>query len=591
MDKQTVIEAMKKTVDKFSHQIALKTKINDKWEEITWQAYYDQVRTTARAFMALGLGEGNTINILGNNCPQWFISDMAAIFAGAIPGGIYTTSSPEQCQYIAAHSQAEIVVVEDAGQLAKIKEIRENLPDLKAIVMMTGSDDDDRIFSWEDLPKIAEKVSNEALDHRIAVQKPDDCCTLIYTSGTTGNPKGVMLSHDNIIWTGQQVVDMVEANHKDHLISYLPLSHIAEQVVSLYAPIIAGCTSSFAESLDLLGDNLTQVRPTIFLGVPRVWEKIQAKMTAAGAQNSWVKKKIAAWARKKGLAAGYAAQENLSNPSMIGLADKLVFSKVRERLGFDRCRLFFSAAAPISMDSLEFFHSLGIPVTEVYGMSECTGPATLSLPQPFKYRIGWAGPPLTGAEISIAKDGEVLMRGRHVFKGYFKNKEATAETIDADGWLHSGDVGKIDKTGFLKITDRKKELLITSGGENISPQILEGKLKSIPAVSQVIVIGDNRKYITALFTLDPEKVRQEATAAKSSAQNIGQAAAYEHFKNYLQKQVDFVNSTLARAQTIKKFTILEKEFSIEGDELTPTMKLKRRIIHEKYKNEIESMYI
>jgi len=590
MKKSTLMEVMKNTVDKFGNQIALKTKIDGKWEKITWQEYYDQVRTTARAFIALGLEKGDTINILGDNCPQWFISDVAAIFAGAIPGGIYTTSSPEQCRYIAGHSEASIVVVEDAGQLKKIKAIKGDLPELKAIVMMTGVDDDDQVFSWKDLSKISEKVSVEELEQRISVQKPDDCCTLIYTSGTTGNPKGVMLSHDNIIWTGQQIVDMAKADHKDHLISYLPLSHIAEQVVSLYTPIIAGSTSSFAESLDLLGDNLAEVRPTIFLGVPRVWEKIQAKMTAAGAQNSWLKKKIAAWARKKGLAAGYAAQENLSNPSMIGLADKLVFSKVRERLGFDRCRLFFSTAAPISMDSLEFFHSLGIPITEVYGMSECTGPATLSLPQPFKYRIGWAGPPLKNAEISIAKYGEVLMRGRHVFKGYFKNKEATTEAIDADGWLHSGDVGEIDKTGFLKITDRIKELLITSGGENISPQILEGKLKSIPVVSQVIVIGDNRKYITALFTLDPEKISQEAIAAQSSAQNIGQAATCEHFKNHLQKQVDFVNSTLARVQSIKKFVILEKEFSVEGEELTPTMKLKRRIILKKYEKEIESMY-
>lgn len=306
MEKQTVMEVMKKTVGNFSNRIALKTKINGKWEELTWQAYYDQVRTTARAFMALGLGEGNTINILGNNCPQWFISDMAGIFAGAIPGGIYTTSSLEQCQYIAGHSQARIVVVENVEQLAKLKEIRGNLPDLKAIVMMTGSDDDDQVFAWKDLPKIAEKVSDEALDNRIAAQKPDDCCTLIYTSGTTGNPKGVMLSHDNIIWTGQQIVDMTKADHRDHFISYLPLSHIAEQVVSLYGPTIAGSTSWFAESLDLLGENLMQVRPTIFLGVPRVWEKIQAKMTAAGVKNSWLKKKIAAWARKKGLAAGYA---------------------------------------------------------------------------------------------------------------------------------------------------------------------------------------------------------------------------------------------------------------------------------------------
>ena len=590
MEKRTIMAVMQDTKDKFGNRIAFQTKRGGNWEPTTWQAYYDQIRTTARAFMALGLEAGNTISILGNNCPQWFVSDMAAIFAGGIPGGIYVTSSPEQCRYIAGHSQARIAVVENLEQLNKFKQIQKDLPDLKAIVMMQGSDDDDMVFSWGDLEEIAKKTPEEALDKRIANQKPDDCCTLIYTSGTTGNPKGVMLSHDNIVWTGQQVVDAVKVDHTDQLISYLPLSHIAEQVVSLYVPTIAGATSWFAESLDLLGNNLVEVRPTVFLGVPRVWEKIQGKMVAAGAQNSWAKKKIAAWARKKGLAAGYAQQKNLPTPSLLSLADKLVFSKVRERLGFDRCRLFISTAAPISMDSLEFFHSLGIPITEVYGMSECTGPTTLSLPQPYKYRTGWAGPPIQGTEISIAGDGEVLMRGRHVFQGYFKNREATAETIDGEGWLHSGDIGEIDEIGFLKITDRKKELLITSGGENISPQLLEGKLKAIPIMSQVVVVGDQRKYITALFTLDPEKIEQTAALIKSRARNSQEASLCTVFRSHLQTQVDRINATLARVQTIKKFVILPQELSIEGDELTPTMKLKRRIIHKKYGSIIENMY-
>jgi long-subunit acyl-CoA synthetase (AMP-forming) len=274
MKKRTIMEVMKGTVGKFGDKIALKTKLKGNWEENTWQVYYDQVRTTARAFMALGLEKDSTISILGNNRPQWFISNMAAIFAGGIPGGIYTTNSPEQCRYIAHHSQAAIAVVENAAQLAKFKQIRQDLPGLKAIVMMTGTDGDEQVFSWEDLPEIAKKMSEANLDKRMGVQKPDDCCALIYTSGTTGNPKGVMLSHDNIAWTAQQVVDAAKIDHTDHLISYLPLSHIAEQVVSLYAPILTVATSWFAESLDLLGDNLAQVRPTIFVGVPRVWEKI-----------------------------------------------------------------------------------------------------------------------------------------------------------------------------------------------------------------------------------------------------------------------------------------------------------------------------
>lgn len=588
--KTTVMAAMKQTVDKYGDRVALKHKINGQWTETTWKQYYEQVRTTARAFMALGLEKGKAVSILGNNCPQWFISDLAGIFAGAVPGGIYTTNSPEQCHYIAEHSEANIAVVENAEQLAKFKEIRADLPELKAIVLMNGADSDEGVYAWSDLPKLAEKVPEADLEARISEQQPDDCCTLIYTSGTTGNPKGVMITHDNITWTVGQVVQLIGANADDQIVSYLPLSHIAEQAISLHGPIAMGATTWFAESLDKLADNLAEVHPTFFVGVPRVWEKIQAKMMTAGAQNPWLKKKIAAWARKKGLEAAYARQEGKPYPAFYGLADKLVFSKVKEKLGLDRSRFFISTAAPISMDTLEFFHSLAIPITEVYGMSECTGPATVSLPEPFKYRIGWAGPAFPGAQVKIAEDGEVLMHGRHVFKGYFKNEAATEETIDTDGWLHSGDVGVIDDGGFLKITDRKKELIITAGGENIAPQVLEGKLKAIPMLSQAVVIGDRRKYLTALFTLDPEKVAQEAQAAGSSARNAEEAARCEKFMAHLQKQVDEVNKTLARVQTIKKFTVLPEELSVEGEELTPTMKLKRRIIYSKYGDAIESMY-
>ena len=588
--KQTVMAVMQATAEKFEDRPALKMKVGGRWEETTWRQYYDQVKMAARAFMTLGLETGKAVSILGNNCPQWFISDLAGIFAGAVPGGIYTTNTPEQCHYISAHSEANIAVVEDSAQLAKFLEIRDRLPDLKAIVMMNGSDPDDQVYAWDELPRLAEQTPAADLEARIKAQNPDDCCTLIYTSGTTGNPKGVMITHDNATWTARQAVSSTGARPKDELISYLPLSHIAEQVVSLFVPLTVGCTTWFAESLDQLGDNLREVRPTLFVGVPRVWEKIQAKMVAAGAQNSGLKKKIAAWARQKGLANGYARQEGKPAPAFFSLAHKLVFSKVHERLGLDRCRLFISTAAPISLDTLEFFMSLDIPITEVYGMSECTGPSTASLPEPFPYRTGWAGPAMPGTEIAVSEHGEVLMRGRHVFKGYFKNDEATRETIDADGWLHSGDVGKIDDKGFLKITDRMKELIITAGGENVPPQVLEGKYKAIPVLNQVVIVGDRRKHMAALFTLDPVKVEATAAQAGSKAATSVEAAACPQFKAYLQAQVDQINTTLPRAWGIKKFVILPEELSIEGGELTPTMKLKRRVVNTKYAEEIESMY-
>jgi long-subunit acyl-CoA synthetase (AMP-forming) len=588
--KTTIMDVMDATVAKHGANVALKAKRNGAWEAMTWREYYHQVKSTARAFMALGLEQGKSVNILGNNCPQWFISNLAAIFAGAVPGGIYTTSSPEQCQFIAGHSEANVVVVEDAQQLAKFKSIWSQLPDLKAVVMMRGSDDDPRVYAWEDLPPLAGKIPETELDARMENQEPDDCCTLIYTSGTTGNPKGVMISHDNATWTARQAAAVTGGRPNDEIISYLPLSHIAEQVVSLLVPLTVGCTTWFAESLDRLGDNLREVRPTMFVGVPRVWEKMQAKMAAAGAQNSGLKKKIAAWARGKGLANGYARQEGNPPPAFFNMAHKLVFSKVRERLGLDRCRLFISTAAPISQDTLEFFMSLDIPITEVYGMSECTGPATVSLPEPHQYRTGWAGPAMPGTEIAVSEEGEVLMRGRHVFKGYFKNEAATQETIDSEGWLHSGDVGVIDDKGFLKITDRMKELIITAGGENVPPQVLEGKYKSIAVLNQVVVVGDRRKHMAALFTLDPVKIEPTAAVAGSKAATAAEALACPQFQAYLQEEVDRVNATLPRAWGIKKFVVLPEELSIEGGELTPTMKLKRRVVFSKYANEIESLY-
>jgi long-subunit acyl-CoA synthetase (AMP-forming) len=586
---RTVMEVMAEAAKKFAGRPALKSpKGGGQWETITWEEYHAQVRLVARAFIHLGMQPGDAVAIIGYNCPQWLISDLGAIFAGGFPAGIYTTNSPEQCRYIADHSGASIAVVENAQQLAKFKEIRDRLPRLKAIVMMYGSDDDEGIYSWSDLPALAEKAPESELDARIAAQKPKDLCTLIYTSGTTGDPKAVMITHDNLTWTAKAVVEAVESNENDHIISYLPLSHIAEQVVSVHTPQVSGACVWFAESLDKLGDNLRQVRPTIFVAVPRVWEKIQAKMVAAGAQNPPLKKKIAAWARKVGLAAGYAEQQGKPRPLLYPLADALVFSKVRQRLGLDRCRLCITTAAPISLDTLEFFLSLGIRICEVYGMSECTGPATLSLWH--RYRTGMAGPALPGAEIKIADDGEVLIRGRHVFAGYYKNEEATRATLDEDGWLHSGDIGTIDKEGFLKITDRKKDLIITAGGENIAPQVLEGKLKAIPAIAQAVVIGDKRKYVSALFTLDPEKLQSELAAAGSPAKTMEETANCPKFREYLQKQIDQVNSTLARVQTIKRWIIIPNEFTIDGGELTPTMKIKRRVINEKYARQIEELY-
>jgi long-subunit acyl-CoA synthetase (AMP-forming) len=431
-------------------------------------------------------------------------------------------------------------------------------------------------------------VDTRALEARVAAQKPTDACTLIYTSGTTGNPKGVLLSHENLLWTAHASTTLGFLDG-DCGVSYLPLSHIAEQMLTIHVPMCLGIAMTFAESLEKMPEALLATRPTYFLGVPRVWEKMQAKMQAAAGNASPLRRRIARWARGVGLRAGYAEQRGEALPMLHGLASSLVFSKVRERLGLDRCRFALTGAAPISKDTLEFFLSLGIPLYEVYGMSECTGPATQSLPN--AYRTGTVGKVLDGAELRIAEDGEILVRGKHVFLGYLKDDAATREAKDEDGWLHTGDVGEVDQDGYVRITDRKKELLITAGGENVAPQLVESLLKSIAVVAQAVVVGDRQKYLVALLTLDPERVAAEAEAAGSSARDTPSAAVCATFRAHVEKQVEKLNERLARVQTIKRFTILPNELTVDTGELTPTLKLRRKVIVQKYAKEIESMYV
>ncbi|MFO0636188.1 MAG: AMP-binding protein [Nannocystaceae bacterium] len=587
-EKRTVMQVMESTAKVHGEKPALRHKQGGTWRTTTWSEYRNHVRNAAKSLIKLGLQPGKGVAIIGFNCPQWAIADVAAIYAGGAPAGIYTTNSADQCKYIAGHSEAQVAVVENREQLAKFKAVWKDLPDLKAIVMMYGDDDAEHVYSWTEFLDLGKSVSDDELRERMDAQKPDQTCTYIYTSGTTGDPKAVMISHDNITWTAQATLEMLGTQEGDRVLSYLPFSHIAEQVVSLHGPMAAGMCTAFAESFEKLGDNLKEVRPTMFLGVPRVWEKIQGKMQAIGAKNTGLKKKIGEWARTQGLAGGYADQKGESKPLLFGLADKLVFSKVREALGLDQCRICVTSAAPISRSTLEFFLSLGIPIMEVYGMSECTGPATISLPN--KYKTGSVGKVLPGTEIKIAPDGEICMRGRHVFKGYFKNDAATDEAMDAEGWLHSGDIGEFDADGFLRITDRKKDLLITAGGENIAPQVLEGRLKAISCVSQAVVIGDRQKFLAALITLDEGKLESIARDAGSSAKTMAELAADPKVEAWLLKQVEEINKTLARVQTIKKIKILPAELSIEGGELTPTMKIKRKVVNQKYAGEIAAFY-
>lgn len=587
---RTVIDIFEACAQQHGHRPAMMWKRNGRWQTMAWGMYRDNAHRAARSMIKLGLQPGDGVSILGYNRPEWLISDIAAILAGGVPAGIYTTSSPEQCQYITDHADACIAIAENREYLDKFLQMRTQLPKVKAFVLMEGQVPSgvSGVYDWESFLALGESVSEDTLKARMAAQKPEDTCTLIYTSGTTGMPKAVMISHSNITWVGQVAMDVLGGSPSDQFFSYLPLSHVAEQGMTVHAPMWVGACVAFAESIEALGENLREIRPTIFLGVPRVWEKIQAKMMAAGAQASPVKKKIAKWAREQGLRGGQREQLGEMKGVRYGIAKRLVFDKVREKLGLDRCRLAVTAAAPISRETLDFFLSLGLPILEIYGMSECSGPATISLPN--KYKTGKAGFCVPGAELKIAPDGEICIRGPHVFKGYYKNEAATRETMDQDGWLLTGDIGTLDADGFLQVTDRKKELLITAGGENIAPQVLEAHLRSIDGVGQAVVIGDRRRYLSALLALDVEKLPALIASVGSSATDLASAARCPKIRSYLQKQIESVNERLARVQTIKRFVVLPNELTVDGGELTPTMKFKRRVINEKYAHDIASMY-
>ncbi len=590
----TVHEVLGSTVKRFGDRPALRVKRGGAWRTTTWREYERDAMRGARALIALGVQPGQGVSLIGVNSPEWLVADVAAIFAGAMPAGIYTTNSPAQVRYITDHCEAKVAFADTAEQVAKFVAEKAALPRLDVVVQMVGKPKPGagagklEVLSWDEFLAKGDGEGGAELDRRLAAQKPDDVCTLIYTSGTTGEPKAVMMTHRNLTWTAQTMISMLDFGADDVTVSYLPLSHIAEQMLTVHGPMAMGSLVYFAESLDKLPEVLSEVRPTIFLGVPRVWEKIQAKMQAAGAAAPPIRKKLVAWAKKQGLAGGYAEQRKEPKPLLYPVAKKLVFDKVRQRLGLDRAKICVTSAAPISRDTLEFFLSLGLPILEVYGMSECTGPATYSPPD--RYKTGKCGVCIPGAEIKIAEDGEICMRGQHVFKGYLKDAEATKSALDDEGWLHSGDIGTIDADGFLQVTDRKKDILITAGGENIAPQVIEGLLKGIPVVAQAVVVGDRRKYLAALLTLDPEKIAAEAKAAGSAATNPVEAAACAAFQRHLRKQIDAVNATLARVQTIKKFEIVASEFTIDGGELTPTLKVKRKVVNEKYKGAIDALY-
>jgi long-chain acyl-CoA synthetase len=565
-------------------------KIAGTYRATSFRDYAALVRRAGRALIALGVPAGGTTAILGFNRPEWVVMDVATMCVGGAPAGIYTTCSPSEVRYITHHVEARVVLVENAHQWGKVEQELGNLPHVEHVVLMDGAPRivHPKVMSWEEFLEHGDSVADERLQERIDALEPQGLATFIYTSGTTGPPKGVMLSHENLAWTAEVARGITGGTSSDTSLSYLPLSHIAEQVFTIHGPITTGAAVYFAESIEKVPENLKEVQPTMFFGVPRIWEKFHAGISQKLADAPPMRKRIAATAMKIGTA--YNTEKNAGRtPSFLleqahKLADKLVYAKLKQAIGLGRSRVLVSGAAPIAREVLEFFFGLDVLVHEVYGQSEDTGPTTFN---PMgKMRFGTVGQRLPGVEVKIADDGEILVRGPNVFLGYYKEPEATRECL-IDGWLYSGDLGQFDRDGYLMITGRKKEIIITAGGKNIAPKNIEAALKNHPLISEAVVIGDRRKYLTALVTLDPE-----ATARFLKDHNLAghQPHALPEIRAEVQKAVDEVNRELARVETVKKFHVLAQPFSIETGELTPTLKVKRKIVYTNFAAEIEAMY-
>ncbi len=583
---------------KHPERVALRYKHLGIWRDVTWSEYRDKVRQTALGLKALGINEGDRVAVIGENRPEWLYADLGAMSIGAATVGVYTTSAAEQCQYVVEHSAARIYIAEDEEQLDKALIFRDQTPDLEKIVVIDtkGLRDfsDPMVMTFDELMEKGRDLNEKEpglYEDLVGKTRSRDMALIIYTSGTTGPPKGAMLSHYNIVWTMWSLGEALPVSDGDEILSFLPLSHIAERLFTSFMPLQFGHTVNFTESPDTISDNFREVSPTVIFAVPRIWEKYYSVIRIRMANSTWFKK--VAYMLAERIGARYAETKLGEGRVPIGLkvlhflANIFVFYKLRERLGFERVRMAISGAAPISPGVLKFFNGIGVPLRQVYGQTEGTGPT--SIHQGDVIDPENVGPALPGVEIRIAEDGEILVKGGNVFMGYYRNPEATAETV-VDGWLHSGDVGVLDEKQNLAITDRKKDLIITAGGKNIAPQNIENHIKFSPYVNDAIVIGDRLKFLSALIVLDEDNVVQFAQDHKIPFTTYESLTQAPEIIELIDVEIKRVNEGLAHVETIKKFTIVPKKLYEEDGEVTPTMKVKRKYINEKFGDLIKAMY-
>ena len=595
VDGRTIPGAFNDTAQAHPERVAIRWKGPEGFESLTWSEYRAAVRQATMGLLSLGFKKGEFGLIMARNRPEHVIADLAIVHAGGTAVSVYNTLAPDQIQYIAEHSEATVVFVEDGGFLERWEEIRSRLPKLRTIVVMEPVDSATADFTWAEMMSAgaaADAADPTAFDRSWKAVRPEDIVALIYTSGTTGPPKGVMYTHRNILWTLESTDRVLFSEVGNTSISYLPLSHVSERFSSHWRGLYSAIEVSYCPDIALLMPYLLEVRPTAFVGVPRVWEKFYAAINAGlAAEPDEARKNAIAGAIAAGhKLAPYVLRGESPPPELAEMAERIapVQLGIKAKLGLDRCKYAYTSTAPMPVDVMEFFAAIGLPLIEVWGMSELTGPATSNSPGAMK--LGTVGPTLPGVEARLDEDGELLIRGGNVMAGYYKDPQKTAETIDGEGWLRTGDVAVVDEDGFYKIVDRKKELIITSSGKNISPSNLEGLMKHHPLIGQAIAIGDGHSYLTALIVLDSEVAPAWARGHGIAAGTLADLAENPEIVAEVQRGLAEVNRQVSRIEGIKRFEILPVEWTAESEELTPTLKLKRRVVHQRYASEIAGMY-
>ena len=598
IDEETMPRFFWKKVLERGDKIAMRYKHLGIWRSTTWAEYGENVKHTGLGLASLGVKRGDVVAIMAEGMPEWLYSEIGTQAIGGVTNGVYTTDSAKQVQYIVSDSNTVVFIAENEEQLDKILEVRDRCPSLKKIVVIDeeGLSDfsDPMVISFAQLLQLGRDFENanpNVWEKELATGKSGDLAILIYTSGTTGAPKGAMISHRNILFQMMNVGNVLELREGDEQLSFLPLCHIAERSFTAYWQIVAGTVVNFAESPETIVENMQEVQPTVFFAVPRLWEKFYSTLVLRLRDSG----PLSQLAYKAALGVGNRVVERKlegKEPSALlkaafWLADILVLRNMKRMVGLHRTRWIVTSAAPISPDLIKWYHSVGLDLREVYGQTESVGVVTC--PPTGQLRLGTIGQSMPNMQVKLGRENEILLRGPHVFMGYLNNPSKTAETI-VDGWLHTGDVGAEDNQGWFRITDRMKDIIITAGGKNITPSEIENQLKFSPYISDAVVIGDNRKFLSCLIMIDYDNVVKYAQDRDVPFTNFTSLCRTQEVQDLIESEIERVNKNFARVETIKRFRLIDQQLTAEDDELTPTMKLKRKFVSEKYKTLIDEMY-